>query len=69
MTVTVQNRESYKFGEIVLSKTEPFTINDIINDLNSVGIRKELLEINIAMKKLKDNGIIVQWGSSYAVYR
>ncbi|RXZ82097.1 hypothetical protein EBB07_12285 [Paenibacillaceae bacterium] len=63
------NNASYKLGEIVLSKREPFTIDDILNELISIGVEKERSELDIAMSRLKANGVIGQWGSMYSVFR
>ncbi|TVX99126.1 hypothetical protein [Cohnella terricola] len=60
---------SYKLGEIVLSKKEPFTIDEIFNELISLGIEKDLSELNMAISRLKANGVIGQWGSTYSVFR
>ncbi|MBY0217839.1 hypothetical protein [Paenibacillus illinoisensis] len=68
MTITI-DRASYKLGEIVLSKHEPFTIDEILNDLRLIGVEKKISELDVAMNRLKANGVIGQWGSMYSVFR
>lgn len=58
----------YKFADVVLSMQAPFTIDEILKELEIKGITKTKLEVRRSLERLKDNGVIIQYGSQYTNY-
>lgn len=67
--MSLTKNPSYVLGDIILSKKEPFTFEEIFNELHEAGVHKSSDDVKKAIQRLKDNGIIVQWGTLYSVYR
>lgn len=64
----ITEQYGYKFADIVLSMRTPFTIDEILKELEIKGIRQSKLEVRRSLDKLKDSGVIIQYGSQYTNY-
>lgn len=58
----LENGKIFKFTNLVLSKKEPFLLNDLISEEFDKNFCKKRLEI------LKENGLIIQSGSCYYIF-
>jgi DNA-binding transcriptional regulator PaaX len=62
-----RNHTNLNFGSVVLSKTVPFTLKELQDDLNNLGMQAEEPLIRVALRRLRDNGIVVEHGSTYSL--
>lgn len=66
--MTITESPSFKLGKLILSKHGEFTLTEVIQDLNDQGMSAfEESTLKIALKRLRDNGLLVQHGNSYTV--
>jgi len=66
---TLTEKPGYKMMSIILSKRNPFQIEEIVEELKNEGIEEDFCVIKKALEQLKDKGILVKHGSSYIVYK
>jgi len=66
--VAITEKPSYKLADIIFSKKESFTLNDIIKELRAVGVNENKQVIKRALDWFRDNGIIIEHGSFYSLY-
>ena len=62
-----KNNTAYMITSIVLSKDEPFTIEQISSGLKEHGIIKSEHVIRRRLNSLRDTGILFEQGSYYSV--
>jgi len=63
----ITENASFKLSTIILSKKEPFTLNEVVDELQKVGVKEPEQSIKRALNRLRDNDIITEFGSTYAL--
>ena len=64
----ITEKPSYKLADIIFSKKEPFTLDNIIDELSVAGVSENKQVIKRALDWFRDNGIIIEHGSFYSLY-
>lgn len=56
----------FKLAQVILSKQEEFTIDEVINDMRKQGV-EDITDTDIkkVLKNYRDNGIVYTFGSKY----
>lgn len=67
MSVMITEGSGYKLANIVLSQREPFTIDDIMLELEKEGVKEDELFLKKSLNRLCENGIIIKFGSRYSL--
>ena len=60
---------NYKLIDHIMSKEESFTLNEIFYEIKEKGIVEDKNIIKKFLEKLRDRGVLVEYGSRYSVYR
>jgi len=60
---------SYKIVDIILSKQNSFTLEDITRELQEAGFDVEQPFVEKALILLRDKGFIIEYGSRYSIIR
>lgn len=64
----LQSKPNYIFMNLILSKTKPFTIFELIEELNTNGVSvSEESEVLPVLNRFKENGLVIQRGSKYTL--
>lgn len=67
MNSYLMKNSTYRITNVVLSKDEPFTFPQIYSELRSEGIDESECAVKLALRRLRDRGIIVEQGSYYSL--
>jgi hypothetical protein len=66
--MTSLEKQNYAISKIILSKEEPFTLCEILNEAKKVGLDiKNESRVKYILKRYRDDGIIVEQGPVYYV--
>lgn len=61
-------KPNFIFMNLILSKTQPFTLVEIIDDLKKTGVKvQNESEVLPLINRFKENGLIIKRGSSYSL--
>ena len=67
MATAITEGSGYKLATIVLSKKEPFTLEDLLKELKHTVSEENEILIKRSLDRLCDNGIIIKHGSLYSL--
>lgn len=67
MCRNILEKPTYKLTNLILSKDEPFTFTEIYTELKNLGIHESECAVKLALKRLRDSGIIIEQGSYYSL--
>lgn len=65
--MNITNTIGYKLSKLVLSKKEPFSLEDIHTEMNNKGVPVSSPSVKYGLRVLRDNGVIVQHGRTFSV--
>jgi len=63
----VTENPTYKVANLVLSKKEPFALTEILLELRARGIEENERLIKDSLRRLRDDGIVIEHGPFFSV--
>lgn len=67
MSKSIREKPAYKLTSLILSQKGPFTVSEIHTELKKVGINESECAVKLALKRLRDSGIITEHASHYSL--
>lgn len=63
----IKEMPTYKFADIVLSQKDSFTLKDVLDQLNEIGVSIDENMAQMTLNRLRDNWIISESNSVYCL--